>query len=196
MKNIVVNAVKFLLRVVFGIFYKVQIVGSENLPEKGSVILYSNHIGNLDMFFIGYRIKRLVCWMAKEELFKVPIMGSMFKFFGAFPIKRGTGDIGAIKCAIKIIGEGNVFGIFPEGTRTLKKKDTSVTIKPGIAFITAKTGVPLIPVKIIRDCKLFGKVKVIFGKPFNIELEKGKKLSSEELMEISQNIMNKLYLLE
>ena len=63
---------------------------------------------NLDMFFIGYRLRRFVSWMAKEELFKNPVFSSFIRWVGAFPVKRGTGDIGSVKTVLKLIEEGHI----------------------------------------------------------------------------------------
>jgi 1-acyl-sn-glycerol-3-phosphate acyltransferase len=187
------NFVFFLLKVYFGIFYRVSLVNMQNVPKKGGAILCANHIGQMDMFFIGYKLKRLVHYMAKEELFKVPLLGAFIRYFGAFPVRRGTGDISAIKTALKLLEEGNIVGILPEGTRTKGKNMNDIKPKPGIVMIAIKAGVPIIPVAIEGDYKLFGKVKVIYGKPFVLDVEKNKKYSSEELAQLSLNIMKRVY---
>ncbi|MCX7843162.1 MAG: 1-acyl-sn-glycerol-3-phosphate acyltransferase [Clostridia bacterium] len=184
---------KFLLRVVLGVFYKVELYGRENIPESGGLILCSNHLAELDMLFIGYRIKRHVRWMAKEELFRFPPIGAFLKSLGAYPIKRGKGDIDSIKTTLKLLEEGNIVGIFPEGTRTLGKKDKKITVKRGAALIAQKANVPILPVAIKSDYRLFGRVRVIFGKPFMLDLDKEKKYTSEEMTEISKGIMDKIY---
>src|SRR5690606_10964952 len=108
---------RFIIAVFFSVFYRVQIIGIENIPKEGAAILCSNHISELDMFFIGYRIKRLVRYMAKEELFKNPLLRFFITRLGAFPVKRGKGDVGAIKTSLRLLSEGHIVGIFPEGTR-------------------------------------------------------------------------------
>lgn len=185
--------VRFLIKVILSLFYRVQVSGRENLPSAGAVILCANHISDLDMFFIGIKIKRFVCWMAKEELFKVPLMGGFIKFMGAFPIKRGKGDIGSIKTALGILEEGKVLGIFPEGTRTKGKNKSSIRIKPGITMLAARSGAQIIPVGISGTYKLFSKVKIHFGKPFSLEIDSDSKLSNQEMSEISKGIMDKVY---
>ena len=82
------HIVKGALKVYFGIFYKVRIKGMENVPKEGGLILCANHIGQLDMFFIAYKIKRLVHFMAKAELYKNPIVKWFLTNVGAFPGKK------------------------------------------------------------------------------------------------------------
>lgn len=184
-----------LIRIVFSLLYRVKITGRENMPENGALILCSNHNGEMDMFFIGYRIKRLVHYMAKEELFRNPVFDRFFRWLGAFPVKRGKADVEAIKTSLRLLKQNEVLGIFPEGTRMKKKTANSVRVKPGIALIAQKSGAPIIPVAVSGSYKPFSKIKIVFGKPFSIDLDKDKKYTNSELVEISQNIMSKVYAL-
>jgi len=185
--------VKFLLRVYFSIFYRVELVGIQNVPQNGPVILCSNHIGQMDMFFVGYKLKRLIHYMAKEELFDIPLVSYILKHLGAFPVRRGTGDITAIKTSLKLLEEGKILGILPEGTRTRGKRAEEIKIKPGVGMIAVKSAAPILPVAVEGTYKLFSKVRVVYGKPFKPAVEGGRKYSSEELSEISRDIMNRVY---
>ncbi|NLD50106.1 MAG: 1-acyl-sn-glycerol-3-phosphate acyltransferase [Clostridiaceae bacterium] len=186
--------VRLLVTLIITLLYRVEIKGKENVPEKGSALLCANHVGELDMFFFGYKIKRLVHYMAKEELFKVPLMGSFIKRLGAFPVKRGKGDVQAIKTSLRLLNEGHIVGIFPEGTR-LKNRSSNARIKPGAALLAQKSGAPILPVLIKGNGKPFSNIKIIFGKPFILDLDKDKKYTSNELVEISEDIMKKVYAL-
>jgi 1-acyl-sn-glycerol-3-phosphate acyltransferase len=185
------HIVKGTLRVYFGIFYRVKIKGMENVPKEGGLILCANHIGQLDMFFIAYRIKRLVHYMAKAELFKNPIVKWFLTNVGAFPVKRGTGDIGAAKTVYKMLKSGKIVGIMPEGTRTKGKEH--VKAKSGAAMFALGADVPILPVGISGSYKLFTKVYVNIGKPFKLEHEG--KATQEELAAKSEEIMKKIYAL-
>jgi len=187
------NVARFLVNLYFTIFYRVELINKENVPERGAALLCSNHVGAMDMFFIGYKIKRLVHYMAKSELFRIPVIGAIIRWLGAFPVNRGKGDVGAMKTVFRLLDEGKIVGIFPEGTRTRGKIDVNRKIKPGIALMAIKSDVPIIPVAIKGSYKLFGKVKVIFGQPFKLDVDKNKKYNKEELAEISKMIMNKIY---
>lgn len=187
--------VKFLLKIYFGIFYKVEIKGMENVPKEGGVILCANHIGQLDMFFIGYKIKRLVHFMAKAELFNSRIVAWFLKGVGAFPVKRGTGDIGAAKTVYKLLKSGKIVGILPEGTRTRGKNLGDIKVKAGAAMFAVNAGVPILPVGVDGTYKFFTKVRVVIGKPYRIEADPERKLTPEELADLSEDIMRRVYAL-
>ncbi len=188
-----VALMKFLFGVFSGLFYRVELRGRENIPEKGAAILCANHLSETDMFFIGYRIKRLVRWMAKEELFRIPLVGFVIKKVGAFPIKRGTADVDSIKTALKLLEEGHIVGIFPEGSRTRGKAEKKAKVKRGAVTLAMKAEVPIIPVAIDSSYKPFSKVKVIFGEPFELEPYTEKKYTNEEMLEKTRNIMARVY---
>ncbi|NJD03057.1 MAG: 1-acyl-sn-glycerol-3-phosphate acyltransferase [Ruminiclostridium sp.] len=183
----------FVTKIVFNIFYRVEIINSENVPDKGPALLCATHNNMLDMFFLGYKLKRWIYWMAKEELFRNPISCFIFQKLGAFPIKRGKGDVGSIKATYKHFQEGNIVGIFPQGTRVKKNNRKKAAVKPGAALLATNAGVKVIPASVEGDYRLFGKIRVIFGEPYMIDVEKGKKLTSDELSEISRGIMQKIY---
>lgn len=162
---------KYLSYLYLLIFYKVRIIGLDNVPTKGGILLCATHYTELDMFLIGHRMKRKVIWMAKEELFKNKIMGFIVGRLGAFPVKRGKADSGALKTAIKLIKNGEIVGIFPHGTRISRLKGIKPEIHNGTALIALKSGALLLPVVIKGNYKLFTEMTVIFGKPVKIENE-------------------------
>jgi 1-acyl-sn-glycerol-3-phosphate acyltransferase len=145
------------------------------------------------MFFIAYKMKRLVHFMAKAELFKSPLLAYILKGIGAFPVKRGTGDIGAAKAVFRILKEGKIVGILPEGTRTRGKDPSKIKIKSGAALFAISSGVPVLPVAVSGTYKLFSKVRVVFGNPYYLKSEENKKYSAEELTIMSEDIMKRVY---
>lgn len=185
--------VKLVLKVYFGIFYRVEFVSIDNVPKEGAYVLCHNHLGQMDMFFIAYRLKRLVHFMAKIELFKNPIVGTFLRSVGAYPVKRGTGDISAIKNSLRLLANGRIIGILPEGTRTRGKEMKDIKAKPGAVLIAIKAGVPIIPVAIEGNYKLFSKVRIVYGKPYDLGLDKNKKYTGDELADITADIMKKIY---
>lgn len=176
----------------FKIFFKVEIVNRENFPAEGPALLCANHKSMLDMFFLGFKIDRWIYWMAKEELFKKPVLSFLIRKLGAFPVKRGTGDVDSIKHAYRLLNENKVVGIFPHGTRINPSKIDTVKIKSGAALIAAKTGVPVIPAVVQGSYKIFSKMRIVYGKPFTIDKNE-KKLSKDELAEISRDIIKRIY---
>lgn len=131
--------------------------------------------------------------MAKEELFRNSLLAIILKSLGAFPVKRGKGDVGSIKHAYKLLNKGKMVGIFPHGTRLDPSKLETTRVKPGAAMIAINTGVPIVPAMVQGSYKLFSKMKVIYGDPFTIENPEGRKFTSEELKELSRDIIKRIY---
>ena len=114
----------------FKLFFRAEIIGRENMPREGAVILAANHMSNWDPPFLACFLFRPVSYMAKVELFKNPIFGAAITKCHAFPVKRGGADKSAIKTAVNVLKEGRCLGLFPEGTRSrdghLKKAEAGV----------------------------------------------------------------------
>jgi 1-acyl-sn-glycerol-3-phosphate acyltransferase len=122
--------------------------------------------------------------MAKEELFKKGISKWFWTSIGAFPVKRGKGDIGAIKSTLKYLKKGELVCMFPEGTRS--KDGKTKKLKNGAALIASTAKVSIIPVGITADFRPFSKVTVKYGDPISFEELYGKKATKEELDEASE----------
>lgn len=184
---------KVLCRFWFGTILGTRVIGLENIPEEGSFILAANHVSNWDPPFLGTFMKREVCYMGKEELFKNPIMAAICRGLHVFPVKRGSADKTAIKTAIKIIKDGKCFGIFPEGTRS--KTGKLGKAEAGVSLIAAMTKAPIVPAAIINTEKIFSKEKffprlaVVYGKPIKFT---GSTKDKEVLAEFAQAIMNEI----
>ncbi|OYQ63638.1 1-acyl-sn-glycerol-3-phosphate acyltransferase [Pseudanabaena sp. SR411] len=128
------------------LFYQERIYGAENVPLTGHLIVVSNHASDFDPLIVGSCMGRPVAFMAKEELFEIPVLSQAIQAFGAYPVKRGAGDRAAIRAAIASIEKGWATGIFLQGTRTLDGKVTEP--KLGAAMIAAKTQAPFLPISI------------------------------------------------
>ncbi|MDE5411946.1 lysophospholipid acyltransferase family protein [Alkalihalobacterium chitinilyticum] len=168
-----------LCRSFFSTTYRVETTGLENIPKEGPVLLCSNHIHNFDPPFLGSYVPRKVHYMAKAELFKVPLLGRMITAVGAFPVKRGAGDKQALKLGLKILKEGEALGLFPEGTRSKDGK-----LGKGLAgagFFALRTDAVVIPCAIIGSYKPFSKLRVIYGEPLEMESLRAAKASSGEV---------------
>lgn len=154
------------------IFYPISVSGFQNLPQNTSYILASNHLSNMDPMLIGLACRRRISYLAKEELFKNKLFAWLLYHVGAFPVKRDSADIGAIKEALKRLKSGCPLVIFPEGTRQPVAEGNEV--QAGISLIAVKSGVPVVPVFIRDSDKVMPKgarflkrymVKIIFGEP-------------------------------
>ncbi|MBQ3100077.1 MAG: 1-acyl-sn-glycerol-3-phosphate acyltransferase [Clostridia bacterium] len=164
LKGMLLGLIKFLFRI--------KASGRENEPKDGAYIICSNHISFADVILIGAVIKRPVRFLAKAELFKIPVLGSFFKAMGAFPIKRGTADVGAIKNSIKLLSQDEIVAVFIQGTRCSGIDVSKTEAKSGAAMIAYRTGVPVLPIYIDtknNKLKLFSRNTVRIGKLITAE---------------------------
>ncbi len=106
-----------IFRVMFSLFYRWHVDGVRNIPQSGGAVIAPNHIGFFDSTLIGSAAKRPVHFMAKKELFDIPVFGWIIKRTNAFPVKRGIQDITAVRNAFSLLKNGRLLLIFPEGTR-------------------------------------------------------------------------------
>jgi 1-acyl-sn-glycerol-3-phosphate acyltransferase len=165
---------------VYRLLFRIKVEGLENIPRTGGIILCSNHIRAHDPPLLGMLAPRPVRFMAKEELFKVPVVGwFVLHGGGAFPVKRGTADRGALKQSLGVLAQGGCFGIFPEGTRSTTGKMSK--LEPGTAYLALKSGATVIPVAFSGTYALFSRLLIRFGKPIDLSAFSGHKLTSETL---------------
>lgn len=125
-------------------YFRVQINGAQNVPHTGPLVVVSNHASYFDPLIISNCVRRPVAYMAKEELFRVPVLAQAIKLYGAYPVSRGTADRAAIRSALECLNNGWAVGVFLEGTRTPEGRITDP--KKGAALLAAKAKVPLLPV--------------------------------------------------
>ncbi|NMA96305.1 MAG: 1-acyl-sn-glycerol-3-phosphate acyltransferase [Clostridiales bacterium] len=163
-----------------------KIEGIENTPESGKVIIYSNHSSVFDPMVLGTLIPRRIHFMAKEELFKNSFFGAVLRRVGAFPVKRGKGDISAIKNSLRILKEDKALGMFPEGTRN--KSGEIQNFARGIASIAVRAKSSVLPVAIVGGYRPFRRIKVLIGDPICYEEYHNKRISSKELDKISEDM--------
>lgn len=154
-----------IVRIVYTLLFRLEASGIENIPKQGPVILCCNHKSLQDPFSLGAWVPRKVHYMAKEELFRVPLVGPLIRAWGAFPVKRGGVSKEAIRTAIDLLKEGKVMGIFPEGTRNR----TLGAGKKGAVTMALRSGAVVVPVAIVGDYKLFRKVRAVYGSPIDLQ---------------------------
>lgn len=182
------NIAVVIVKIALFFMFRIKTKGIENLPESGGVILAFNHKSNFDPVIAAITSKRKLTFMAKEELFKNPVFGALIKKLGAFPVKRGRSDIGAIKAAMKILNGGNAMLMFPEGHRI--KDDKIVKAKPGVALIAQMAKVPVVPVNISGKYSWMNKITVTYGESIDLSEYYGQKLEQAKIQEIADGILN------
>lgn len=183
----------FARSVVYGVFkplYRVEVIGRENIPLEGGVLLCSNHINNFDPIIVGMMASRPVHFMAKEELFTVPILGKLVPHLNAFPVKRGMSDREALRKGLAILKEEKVLGLFPEGTRS-KTGELGKGLA-GAGFFALRTDAQIVPCAVVGPYKPLRKLKIVYGKPISMEAVRKAKGSAEEATELIMEEIRKL----
>ena len=157
---------------IYKFVFRGQLIGRENIPQKNSYIMVSNHGSLLDPPLLGHALRRNISFMAKAELFKIPLLGFIIKACGAYPVKRGIVDKNTIKTACKKLSNDNCIGIFIDGTR--QKNGRVNKPKQGAALLAFKNQKLLLPVAIVNSHRLirfkffiplFSKIVIKVGEP-------------------------------
>jgi 1-acyl-sn-glycerol-3-phosphate acyltransferase len=128
-------------------FFHAEWYGAEHVPDNGAVVLACNHLSNLDPILLGAACPREISFLAKVELFRVPLIGSLIRRYGAIPLRRGATDPEALRLARRVLESGCVLALFPEGTRS-----RDGTLKPfrfGAARLALRHGAALVPAAIV-----------------------------------------------
>lgn len=161
-----------------------RFLGRENIPQ-GPLVVCANHTNILDpvLVAIAFGRKRQLFFMAKAELFNIPIFSTILKSIGVFPINREETDISSIRTAIKHLKNSEQIMMFPEGTRV--SDANTVAAKSGAVRIATKMKAPILPIFLTKGKKLFQSSQVVIGMPFTLQAPPDKNYSplADELME-------------
>lgn len=187
LKEIMRKIVRTAIRIYFVVFYRVKVIGTENIPkDKNEPLIYcGNHRTYKDPPLIVVTAKRHVRFLAKEELRKNPFFAFLGVVFDGIYVKRDSKDVSALKTTLKALKNGESIALFPEGTRNGIEKGEKA--KDGAAFFAVRTGARVIPVGISGGEKIFQKMTVRYGEPMDFSNR-----SKEELDEITDEIMEKI----
>lgn len=176
-----------MLRFFVRIYFRLTVHGKENVPKDRPFILCCNHTSISDVVFLIAVCPRPIHFMAKAELFKNPLVRWFLRKMGAFPVVRGSGGREALDRSIALLKNGEILGIFPEGTRSRDGRPKKG--KAGTAFIIAETGAPVLPVSIYRESlKPFSKATLRIGELLNEQI-KTEENSKNELRRVTETIM-------
>lgn len=183
--------VRALCNIIFKILYRINVKGLENVPMDNKLIVCSNHTSLLDPIVLAITIPREISFMAKKELFKNKLFGKIIERLNAFPVDREGSDLMAVKKAIRVLRNGGVLGIFPEGTRVNEMSLDNT--KAGIGLIALKTDSKVLPVHISTNYKLFSKIDISIKPVLNFTNYKDKKTNQDDFLEVSKEIIKSIY---
>lgn len=139
---------------IFRLLFRGRCFGMERVPRQGGLVVVANHGSHLDPPLLGHTLPRPVSFMAKAELFKVPILGGLIRSLGAYPVSRGASDREAIRTALGRLEQGWATGIFLDGTRQVSGRVENPQL--GAALLSARSGAPLLPVALVNTHRVFG----------------------------------------
>jgi len=186
-----------ILRILFKICLRLEVVGRENIPAKGPAIFMINHVSFLDPITVGGVSPREVVMMSKIENFQIPFWGLFIKLYGCFPVRRGEVDLQAVRQALQVLQNGEILLMAPEGTRSPTHQ-----LQPGhdgMAFLALRAGAPIMPVAVIGGQHLGANLKrlrptpfkVVFGQSFRFRSQPGR-VKRDALHQMTQEAMYQL----
>ncbi len=162
----IIAKIKFLI--IFKLFFRLKVTGQQNIPQDGPFIIVANHSSLLDPIILGVSVRPKIIFVAAAYLFEISWLGYLLRKVNSIPVQREN-DIKAIKQALKILQQGGVLGIFPEGGVDRQKDD--LPIKAGAAYLATKVGVPIVPIRIKGADKALPRGAKFFRSLNKIEVE-------------------------
>ena len=172
--------------------YRIKITGSENIPKDGGVILCCNHRFFRDPIYIGIAIKRHITFLAKEELFNVPVLKPILNLAKVISLDRGGGDLSAIRACVSALKDKKLLLVFPQGKR--ERGGVTLGARPGVALMAKQSGSVMVPVGLTVNGKIpfFTKVYIRFGLPVKYEDLAGNMGAHTEYARVSSILMDRI----
>ena len=185
----IIAKIKFLI--IFKLFFRLKVTGQQNIPQNGPFIIVANHSSLLDPVILGVSLKPKIIFLAAAYLFKIHWLGYLLRKANAIPV-QGENDIKPIKKALKILQQGGVLGIFPEGG--VDRQKNNLPVKAGAAYLATRAGVPIVPVVIKGADKVLPRGSRFIKKLHRIEVKIKKSITclkqNNKNEKIIQNIVN------
>lgn len=191
--NIFYNLAKLLARM----FFSMRVIHPERMVESGPLLIAVNHSSFFDPPLAGICSKRGVFYLARKTLLKWPFFGPLFPAMNVIPVERDGNDMSALREVIKKVKEGNAVLLFPEGTRSIDGKLQPA--RAGIGLVIAKTGAPVLPMRIFGAYDAFPKnarrfqfsqITVVIGEPIHFSAEEISSTSRETYQTLSNRVMD------
>lgn len=180
------------------LYFRGRVEGTEQVPQHGPLLVVANHASDFDPPIVSCCVRRPVSYMAKEELFQVPVLSQAIRLYGAYPVKRGSADRSAIRAALTQLEAGWAVGVFLQGTRTPDARIPDP--KLGAALLAAKAQAPLLPVSLWGTQAILSKGQK-FPQPVPITVRIGKMIAPpastqrEALEAVTQQCVNAIHTL-
>jgi len=184
------KALKIICWPIFKLLWRFKATYEAPLPKDGPVVLAGKHISGVDPILLMQTYNRPVRFMAKAELFEIPLLNLLIKAFGAFPVHRGENDINALKQSMKILREGQVLGIMPEGHRV--SSIDNITLKNGAMNLASKTKATLVPFGLYTKdykMKIFRKFEIRYGRPIPFDEYAPQGITKEQIDELTHTLL-------
>lgn len=162
-------------------------IGRENVPKSGPVVLAANHFSGWDPPLMGCSVLRPVSFMAKEELFRFRPFGWVLRRVHAIPIRRGQADISNLKRMLEALEKGGVLGMFPEGTR--QRGGELGAPQPGVAWLAHKANAPVVPMAIIGPYRFRQPLTVRVGEPIDLSSQLPERPRTADLEAAGRRVM-------
>jgi 1-acyl-sn-glycerol-3-phosphate acyltransferase len=177
----------WLVRIIFSLYFHIDVTGVERMPRKGALIILVNHIKAIDPPMAAIVIPRSAYFMSKVELFDIPVLGWLISRLHAFPVRRDHADRHAIRMALRILGQQQALMIFPEGHRSETGKLQEA--RAGAVYLAQKTGTPCIPIGISGHYGFRKTIHFSIGEVFMIPKEMERHEAQKFIMEkISEQV--------
>jgi 1-acyl-sn-glycerol-3-phosphate acyltransferase len=176
---------------------RLHTIGVESVPQSGPVILALNHVAWIDIPLASLRVPRITHYMAKIELFNIPVLGGIMRLLGAFPVRRGEGDRESLRIAERLLSQGQIVVVFPEGHRS---GGHLIKAHPGTSLIAFRSGAPVVPVAISGSEHVFKgfhygpwapRVTISYGKPIYLKAS-GARYTRDDLANSTHLIMRRI----
>jgi 1-acyl-sn-glycerol-3-phosphate acyltransferase len=177
----------WLVRLMMRTLWRARVYGTDNVPRDGPLIVACNHVSYLDPPGMGCFVPRRIRYMAKKELFAIPLFGPLIRALGAYPVDRSGTATSAIKRSLEVLRRGGAVGIFPEGRRN---RTGEVQAQTGVALLAALAQAPVVPACIVGSDRAvrFAPIKVAFGVP--LRLAANRKATRDDLAKFTAEIMS------